>query len=183
MKDQGYDLVSQIKAMINCEDLLAYFDFVFPLLGGQEIEGLCKLSAQSRKGSCINGISALFILDLPERNCQREADEHFTAGDWDGLPARLPGIAYAVPMPVLVVSPLSLVKQVDFSLHLEHYTEGYLTQKFFPVLTATARVQAGELTVWRKPPAPAGTTVEQIPPQPEGPSFVKWAKGIFSAKS
>lgn len=183
MSQKSIDLVGQIKTLINEEDLLAYYDFHFLLPGGRDITGLCKISAQERRGMRLEGLTVLFILDLPDKTAQREVDDHFTHAPWDSLVDRLPGLKVAVPMPLMVLSATGVIKQVDLAVHLDYYTEAYVTDKLFPLVNQTAGLSPGELSFWKETgPAPGAGGPVPEPPTHEGGSLVHWLKGLFGRR-
>jgi hypothetical protein len=74
-----------------------------------------------------------------------------------------------------------VIKQVDLAVHLDYYTEAYITDKLFPLVNRVAGLTPGELTFWKEIGPVGGATVPE-PPTHEGGSLVHWLKGLFGRR-
>jgi len=162
------DIEQELRELAAKEQVLAFFNFVLPLPGAGEVEGLCKVAHPQERNSRVSYVALLFVVDAPDAAVLRAVDAHMRAIDWDGI--SIAGVTGVLAVPHRSAGAGLFLKEVDVYLEDSQVASAAFVRNVLqPAVARVAKLRPGELTVWEEaaPAAPAAPA-----PAPAGASLV-----------
>ncbi|MCG6553730.1 MAG: hypothetical protein L7F77_15500 [Candidatus Magnetominusculus sp. LBB02] len=145
-KDDGtVDLEQDFYDSFEKEQMLAYFDFVFPDSG--TLPGLCKISRP--KEGRTTYFSAIFIIDTPTEDAFNEVSSYAKKINWDNFKNYLPGFNSAMSMPYAATKTGLYILEADIYIDTPiDIPKQFVLHKLYPAVEKVTGLKTGKLVFW-----------------------------------
>jgi hypothetical protein len=142
------DIGRELQDIMASEELLAFFDFVLPLDGG-ETEGLCKVSRPRSRRSKSTYLSVFLTIDLADDAVYRAVEARVKAVDWVAAGESLAGVDCFVAIPHRSHRGGLFLKEIDVYLDGSRPPDvAFVRDVLQPAIARAVGLRPGELTVW-----------------------------------
>jgi hypothetical protein len=146
------DIMAELEDILNKEEMVASFDFLFTPGGGESIEGLCTISAPRAGKSKVSYVSIVFVIDLPDPGLWQVVDDAMNNIDWDSFSILSDEMSSVLSNPPRRLRANSYLKEVSLYLTtLERPGKDYCSETLLPLITKVTGVKPGSLTFWEHP--------------------------------
>ncbi len=148
------DIEQELMDLVASEEVLAFFNFVLPVPGAGETEGLCKVSHPRERNSRVTYVAMLFLIDAPDAGMLHAVDAHMRKIDWDSVAPS--GVSAMLAVPHRSANAGLFLKEVDVYLEDgQSANAAFVRGVLQPVVARATGMKPGELTVWEES-APGG---------------------------
>jgi hypothetical protein len=147
--DGPIDLDQEISELFNKEEMLAFFDFHFPIGESEVLSGLCKISNPKERENRSTYYSLLFLIDVPEGRTHGEIDSLMAKVDWDQFRRYLPHVENVMPLPVHQQAEGVHVSETYVYVTAPNTSPDiYVRHELYPAILRVTGFKGGELVMW-----------------------------------
>ncbi len=150
------DLGSQMTALFEQEEMLAFFDVGLRLPGREPIDALGRLSKPKTNAAGSSYLSLFILVDTPDADVRAEVEAYFKAVSWGRWREQFDGVVEVVPMPPMHASPELYIAAVDVVTRDDAVAGELGGRRLIGALGDVLPGEVGEITSWTSDePAPA----------------------------
>lgn len=142
------DLGSQMSALFEQEEMLAFFDVSLLLPGRDPIEALGRLSKPKTSAAGNSYLSMFILVDTPDEDLRAEVEAYFKAVSWARWREQFDGVVEVVPMPPMHASPELYIAAVDIVTKSDAVNDELGGRRLLATLDGVIPARMGEITSW-----------------------------------
>ncbi len=142
------DLGSQMSALFEHEEMLAFFDVELHLPGREPIEALGRISKPKTNAAGSSYLSLFILVDTPDEDLRAEVEAYFKAVSWSRWRDQFDGIVEVVPMPPMHASPELYIAAVDVITRSDSVADELGGRRLIATLGDVLPGRVGEITLW-----------------------------------
>ncbi len=159
------DLDTELRDLLNKEQILAFFDLQFPNGEDPPVTGLCSISRPKTDEKAANYFALLFLIDTSPTMGWEQIHDMFKGVPWEKLSQQIPGIDTVLALPNSRQAGDVYCREIDIFLEGRRVlSRGYVRSFLVPAVTRLCGCRAGDIVFWDKAaqaPRPASSAVTQ----------------------
>ena len=142
------DLGSQMSALFEQEEMLAFFDVRLFLPGRPPVDALGRLSKPKTNAAGSSYLSLFILVDTPDEELRAEVEAYFKAVSWFGWRELFDGVVEVVPMPPMHASSELYIAAVDIVTRDDVVADELGGRRLIATLGEVLAGEVGEITSW-----------------------------------
>lgn len=147
--DESVDLMREFVDLYDREEMLAFFEFRLERVGGDEVDGLCRISQPKDGRSNLYYLSVGFVVDTPDEATRAFVDQALEKLDGDALRSAVPSVVEVLPVTAMPTGPESYVRQADILFDDASAADpDALLAELVPALARVTGIRPREVVRW-----------------------------------
>lgn len=142
------DLGSQMTALFEQEEMLAFFDVRLFVPGRPGIDCLGRLSKPKTNAAGSSYLSLFILVDTPDPDLRAEVEAYFKAVSWSRWRELFDGVTEVVPMPPMHASADLYIAAVDVVTKDDTVADELGGRRLISTLGEVIPGEVGEITSW-----------------------------------
>ncbi len=142
------DLGSQMSALFEHEEMLAFFDVRLFLPGRPPVDALGRLSKPKMNEAGSSYLSLFLLVDTPDEDLRAEVEAYFKAVAWSRWRDLFDGVVEVVPMPPMHAAADLYIAAVDVVTRDDAVADELGGRRLISSLGDVLAGEVGEITSW-----------------------------------